>query len=114
MKKFIAFLFISLFVSQISAAMMPIDLNAASTTVMVAGHDHCQETGSVNHAEDGKSSSNPSAAHYCCAVVAILTASPEFFSAKQVASTCIAIFQDPHLMLPSPFTNLPEITCNHF
>ncbi len=84
MKKFIAFLFISLFVSQISAAMMPVDFNAASTTVMVAGHDHCQETGSVNHAEDGKSSSNPSAAHYCCAVVAILTASPEFFSAKQV------------------------------
>ena len=84
MKKFIAVLFLSLFVSQINAAMMPIELNTPSPEAIASLHDHCQEVGSVNHAEDGKSSSNPSAAHYCCAVVAILTASPEFFSAKQV------------------------------
>ncbi|MBU3636641.1 hypothetical protein [Polynucleobacter sp. es-MAR-4] len=83
MKKFITFLFISLFVSQINAAMMPVDLNAESTAVIVSGHDHCQEMASVGHSEEGMSSTNISPTHYCCAVVAILTASPEFFSVKQ-------------------------------
>ena len=84
MKKFVAFLFISLFVSQINAAMMPVDLNAPSTAVIASLHDHCQEAGSVSNTEGGKLSGNASATHYCCVVVAILTASPEFSSARLV------------------------------
>ena len=84
MKKFVAFLFISLFVSQINAAMMPVDLNASSTEVIASLHDHCQEAESVSNTEGGKLSGNTNATHYCCAVVAILTASPEFFESKQV------------------------------
>ena len=84
MKKFIAFLFVSLFVSQINAAMMPIDLNAASSAVAISSHDHCQEAGSISHTEEGKSSVNASVTHYCCAIVAILITSPNFFSPKQL------------------------------
>ena len=84
MKKFIAFLLLSFFVSQINAAMMPVDLNLASSVVVASSHDHCQETASASLTEDGKSSANASATHYCCAVVAILNASPEFFVSQQV------------------------------
>ncbi len=84
MKKFITFLLLSFFVSQINAAMMPVDLNVSSSAVMASLHDHCQEAGAVSNTEGGKLSSNTSATHYCCAVVAILTSSPEFSSAKQV------------------------------
>lgn len=84
MKKFIALICISFFVSQINAATMPIDLNAPSTAVIASLHDHCQEAGSASNAEGGKLSGNTSATHYCCAVLAILTASPEFSSAKQI------------------------------
>ena len=84
MKKFIAILFVSLFVSQINAAMMPVDLNAATSTVAISSHDHCQEAGSISHAEGGKLSGNASATHYCCAVVAILIAPPDFFAPKQL------------------------------
>ena len=83
MKKFITFLFISIFASQINAAMMPVDLNGASSTVVASSHDHCQEAASASLSEDGKSSTNASATHYCCAVVAILIASPDFFAPKQ-------------------------------
>ena len=84
MKKFIIFLFISFFVSQINAAMMPVDLNTASTVAITSLHDHCQEGVLVSNVEDGKSSSNTGGTHYCCAVVAILTISPELLSTKQV------------------------------
>jgi hypothetical protein len=84
MKKFITFLLISFFASQINAAMMPVDLNTSSAEVMASLHDHCQGVASVSHVEEGKSSSNTSATHYCCAVVAILTISPELLSTKQV------------------------------
>lgn len=83
MKKFIAFLFISIFASQINAAMMPVDLSVATSAVAISGHDHCQETGSISHTEEGKSSTNAGAPHYCCAVVAILIAPPDFFAPKQ-------------------------------
>ena len=101
MKKFIALLFISLFVSQINAATMSIDLNATNTAVLASGHDHCQGTASVSHAEDGKSSSNASATHYCCAVVAILNPSPIFFSFKQLGVYL-------HGDVESPTSNIPE------
>jgi hypothetical protein len=84
MKKFITFLFISLFVSQINAAMMPVNLTAEVPTVAAPGHDHCQEAGLFGINEDGKSSSNANASHYCCAVVAILTTPPKFFASKQI------------------------------
>jgi hypothetical protein len=84
MKKFIALLFCSLFVSQINAAKMPIDLNVASGTVSVISHDHCPVAEPASHAEDGKLSGNASATHYCCAVVAILAISPAFSASKQV------------------------------
>jgi hypothetical protein len=84
MKKFITFLFLSFFVSQINAAMMPVDLNVASSVVAASSHDHCQEAASASLTEDGKSSTNSSATHYCCAVVAILSVSPEFFASQQV------------------------------
>lgn len=83
MKKLVALLFISLFVSQINAAMMPIDLSVASV-VVASGHDHCQETPSVSLDEDDKSGANAGASHYCCAVIAILNASPIFLSSEQV------------------------------
>lgn len=84
MKKFITFLFLSFFVSQINAAMMPVDLNVASSVVVASSHDHCHEAASASLTEDGKSSANASATHYCCAVVAILNVSPEFFASQQV------------------------------
>ncbi|MBU3592046.1 hypothetical protein ICN11_08460 [Polynucleobacter sp. 78F-HAINBA] len=83
MKKFITLLFISLFVSQINAAMMPVDLNVASGEVAISSYDHCQETASIGHIEEGKSSANAGASHYCCAVVAILITPPDFFAPKQ-------------------------------
>ena len=83
MKKFITFLFISIFASQINAAMMPVDLSAATSAVAISSHDHCQEVGSISHTEEGKSSGNAGVTHYCCAVVAILIASPDFFTPKQ-------------------------------
>lgn len=84
MKKFITFLFISIFASQINAAMMPVDLSAATSAVAISSHDHCQEVGSISHNEEGKSSANAGATHYCCVVVAILIAPPDFFSPKQL------------------------------
>lgn len=84
MKKFIAFLFLSIFVSQINAAMMPVGLNAESSTTVASSHDHCQGMGSIGHAEDSKSTSNASATHYCCAVVAILITPLDFFASQQV------------------------------
>ena len=84
MKKFITFLFPSFFVSQINAAMMPVDLNVASSIVVASSHDHCHEAVSAGLTEDSKSSGNASATHYCCLVVAILNAPPEFFASQQV------------------------------
>ena len=84
MKKFITLLFLSFFVSQINAAMMPVDLNVASSIVVASSHDHCQELASAGLTEDGKPSSNASASHYCCSVIAILNASPIFLSSKRV------------------------------
>ena len=84
MKKFIAFLFLSIFVSQINAAMMPVDLNAESNITVASGHDYCHGAGSVGHAEDSKSTSNIGTTHYCCAVLAILIAPREFFVSQQV------------------------------
>jgi hypothetical protein len=101
MKRFIVFLFISFFASQINAAMMPIDLNTASAEVIASLHDHCQEVATASHAEDGNSTGKSSATHYCCAVVAILTASPEFSSAKQ-----IDVYS--HSDISTPVTNLAE------
>jgi len=101
MKRFIVFLFISFFASQINAAMMPIDFNTASAEVIASLHDHCQEVATASHAEDGNSTGKSSATHYCCAVVAILTASPEFSSAKQ-----IDVYS--HSDISTPVTNLAE------
>ena len=101
MKRFIVFLFISFFASQINAAMMPIDLNTASAEVIASLHDHCQEVATASHAEDGNSTGKSSATHYCCAVVAILTASPEFSSVKQ-----IDVYS--HSDISTPVTNLAE------
>lgn len=84
MKKFIALLFCSLFVSQINAAMMPVDLNVVSSTVFAVSHDHCQVAEPASPAEDGKLSGNASATHYCCAVVAILIILPTFSASKEV------------------------------
>lgn len=84
MKKFITFLLLSFFVSQINAAMMPVDLNVASSGLAVSSHDHCQEVISAALTEDGKSSANASATHYCCTVVAILNVKPEFFASQQI------------------------------
>lgn len=84
MKKFITLLFLSFFVSQINAAMMPVDLNVASSIDAASSHDHCQEVASVGFTEDGKPSSNASASHYCCSVIAILNTSLIFLSSKQV------------------------------
>lgn len=84
MKKLITFLFISLFVSQVNAAMMPIDLNAGSSAVSALGHDHCQEASSASNPEDVKSSNNANGTHYCCAVVAILAMPLTFAAFNQV------------------------------
>jgi hypothetical protein len=84
MKKFIALLFFSLLISQVNAVMMPIDLNAASSAMAISNHDHCQEATSASVSEDGKSGSNASTTHYCCAVAAILVAPPVFLASKQV------------------------------
>jgi hypothetical protein len=95
MKKFIALLFLSLFVSQINAAMMPVEFNMASNAVVASGHEHCQDAAVVTHTEDGKSSGNANATHYCCAVVAILITPPKFFAFKQVEAY---LPSDPELL----------------
>ena len=64
--------------------MMPIDLNAASSAVTISNHDHCQEAASASFSEDGKSGGSANATHYCCAVAAILVATPVFLASKQV------------------------------
>jgi hypothetical protein len=84
MKKIVALLFLSFFVSTINAATMPVDLNKASTSVVASGHDHCQEGASVSHHESSKSSASTNATHSCCAVVAILITSPAFSQFTQV------------------------------
>jgi hypothetical protein len=101
MKKFVAFLFLSISVSQTNAAMIPVDLNAESNTTVASSHDHCQGSGSLGHAEDSKSTSNISATHYCCAVVAILIAPLEFVVSQQV---------DVHLLgdVSTPVSNIAE------
>jgi hypothetical protein len=84
MKKIVALLFLSLFVSLINAATMPVDLGGESPSVMVAGHDHCQEAATASHHENGQSNTNSNATHYCCAVVAVLMSPPVFSASKQV------------------------------
>lgn len=101
MKKFIAFLFLSIFVSQINAAMMPVDLNAESNITVASGHDYCQGAGSVGHAEDSKSTSNIGTTHYCCAVLAILIAPLEFFVSQQVN---VHVRGD----IPTPISNIAD------
>ena len=90
MKKIVAILFLSLFVSFINAATMPVDLSGESASVTVVGHDHCQEVASVSHVDDGKSIGNTNPTHYCCAVVAILIATPAFSVPKQVDEYLLA------------------------
>ena len=84
MKKFITLLFLSFFVSQINATMMPVDLKVARSIVVASSHEHCQEAVSASLTEDGKSSANASGTHYCCSVIAILNASPIFPSSRQI------------------------------
>ena len=97
MKRFIALLFLSFFVSQINAAMMPVDLNLASSTVVASGHDHCQEATQASHHDGGNSSANPnaSATHYCCAVIAIIISSPTFSVSKQVEDYWLSDSEQP-------------------
>ena len=101
MKKFITLLLLSFFVSQINAAMMPVDLNVASSIVVASSHDHCQGVVSADFTEDGKPSSNASAGHYCCSVIAILNTSLIFLSSKQVE---VYVHSD----VESPASNLAE------
>lgn len=82
MKKFIAVLFLSLFVSQINAAMMPVDLSSVGGASISSDHEHCQEASSISSPQDGKTSA-PGATHYCCAVVAILMTPSTFSAPKQ-------------------------------
>lgn len=84
MKKFIALLFLSLLVSQINAATMPIDLKTGNSAVNILGHDHCQEASSASNPDDVKSSNNANSPHYCCAVVAILAIPLTFAAFNQV------------------------------
>jgi hypothetical protein len=101
MKKFITFLFLSFFVSQINAAMMPVDLNVASSIVVASSHDHCQAATSAGPADDGKSGANASSSHYCCAVMGILNTSPIFLSSKQIEAYTRSDVE-------SPASNIPE------
>ncbi len=90
MKKTVVLIFLSLFVSLINATTMPVNLSGESTSVMIAGHDHCQEAAPASHHESGKSSAGSSVAHYCCAVVAVLMALPVFSVSKQVDTHLLA------------------------
>jgi hypothetical protein len=80
---------------------MPVDLNLASSVAVASSHDHCQEAPSVSLTEDGKSSANASATHYCCAAVAILNISPVFF-ASQRGDVYL------HSDASTPASNIPE------
>jgi len=101
MKKIVALLFLSLFVSLMNASAMPVDLSGESASVMVVGHDHCQEAVPASHHESSKSNAGSSAAHYCCTVVAVLMALPIFSASKQV---------DVHLLsdVAKPSSNIAE------
>ena len=89
--------FLSFFVSQINAAMMPVDLNLASSVVVAASHDHCQEATQASHQDGGNSSANPKAntTHYCCAVIAIIISSPTFSVSKQVEDYWLSDSEKP-------------------
>ena len=99
MKRFIALLFLSFFVSQINAAMMPIDLNFANNVVVTSGHDHCQEAAPASHHDGSNSSANPSpkpnSTHYCCAVIAVLMSSPVFSAFRQEESYLLSDSKKP-------------------
>jgi hypothetical protein len=85
MRKIAIGIFLSFFVSIVNAAGMPIDLNLASTPVNESvSQDHCHGVATVDHHDDSVPKPASSANHYCCAVVAILNASPEFFVSQQV------------------------------
>lgn len=90
-------LFLSFFVSQINAAMMPVDLNLASSAVVTSGHDHCQEATQASHHDGGNSNTNPkaNATHYCCAVIAIIISSPTFSVSKQVEDYWLSDSEKP-------------------
>lgn len=74
---------LSLFVSAVSAAVMPIDLKQASTAeATVADYDHCHGVASIDHDEDTSRSSS-SVSHYCCSALAVLTNTPAFALSRQ-------------------------------
>lgn len=114
MKQFIVLLFFSLLVSQINAAMMPIESNVASNSVMDSGHDHCQETASIAYSEDGKPSGNTNPTHYCCAIVAILMTLPAFSVPKQLDVYLQGDVSTPTSNIPESIYKPPEIIRNYF
>jgi hypothetical protein len=100
-KKIAGLLFLSLLVSLTNAATMPVSLNGENASVMVAGHDHCQESAPASHHEGSKSEASSRAAHYCCAVVAVLMAPPIFSASTQA---------DAYLLvdIAKPISNIVE------
>ncbi len=84
MKKIVASLFLSLVVSLLNAATMPVDLSGVSSSVMASNHDHCQEATPASHHEASKSNLSSNTNHYCCAVVAVLMTPSVFSASKQV------------------------------
>lgn len=114
MKKFIVLLFFSLLVSQINAAVMPIESNTASISVRAFSHEHCQETALVAYSEDGKPSGNASPTHYCCAIVAILMTLPAFSLPKQVDVYMQDDASAPISSITESIYKPPEIIRNYF
>ncbi|WP_062309250.1 hypothetical protein [Polynucleobacter sinensis] len=84
MKKVVILVFLSLFVSMVNAAGMPIELSKAnSVAVESSSHDHCHEVASIAYQDDDGSQSRLSASHYCCSSAAVLTGSLVFEVVKQ-------------------------------
>lgn len=84
MRKIALLLFLSIFVSMINAAGMPIELNHAhSSAVESSVHEYCHEMASISHHEGDASKSKASTSHYCCSSLAVLTSAPVFGAVKQ-------------------------------
>lgn len=96
MKKIAILLFLSVFVSIIHAATMPIGLDLPSVAVSApSNHEHCHEANAADTQEHGSKQTNWGSGHSCCSVLAVLISTPMFDSPIQPADYLASQFFAP-------------------
>jgi hypothetical protein len=72
-RKIAVLLFLSVLVSSINAATMPIAFGQGDVVLSPSSsHDYCHETAVSDTAENGTTKTKIGSSHYCCSVVAVL------------------------------------------